>query len=275
MTTGKATTLEDVFNSCDTAAVACSGGVDSMTLAFSAHLAMGRRVTVYHAVSPAVPPVATQRVKDYAAREGWALSLLNAGEFDDENYMQNPANRCFFCKSNLYGTLVAHADGAQLFSGTNTDDLGDWRPGLKAAANNAVRHPFVEAGLAKADVRALASRYGLHDIAELPSAPCLSSRIETGIRINVHSLRSVDQVETLLRNRLKPDTVRCRVRNEGVVIELDELTLAAMNENTRRQLTDEITQSFKQVSGNTPSPATAVSFAPYNRGSAFLKGTLE
>ena len=195
MTATNVITLQDVFNSCDTAAVACSGGVDSMTLAYSAHLAMGPRVTVYHAVSAAVPPSATQRVKAYAAREGWKLNLINAGEFNDENYMQNPANRCYFCKSNLYGTLVTQANGAQLFSGTNTDDLSDWRPGLKAAANNAVRHPFVEAGLAKADVRALASSYGLDDIAELPSAPCLSSRIETGIRINVKALRSVDRVE--------------------------------------------------------------------------------
>ena len=192
------TTLQEVFNSCDTAAVACSGGVDSMTLAYSAHHAMNQRVTIFHAVSPAVPPAATARVQDYAAREGWNLRVLNAGEFDDENYMQNPANRCFYCKTNLYSSLATQAGGAQLFSGTNLDDLGDWRPGLKAADNNAVRHPFVEAGMAKADVRALAAIHGLSDIAELPSAPCLSSRIETGIRIDISALRSIDKVETCL-----------------------------------------------------------------------------
>lgn len=315
MTTTNVITLEDVFNSCNTAAVACSGGVDSMTLAYCAHLAMKHRVTICHAVSPAVPPAATQRVKDYAAREGWKLSLLYAGEFDDENYMQNPANRCFFCKSNLYSTLAAHAQGAQLFSGTNTDDLGDWRPGLKAAANNDVRHPFVEAGLAKADVRALAARYGLNDIAELPSAPCLSSRIETGIRINVKSLRSIDRVETLLRDKLNPSTVRCRVRNDGLVIELDEPTLEAISSATKHRLTDEIKRIFNDTAHdiesaenavinssssnssssnsslsnseqadreagtnseqiNTRENDTDVTFAPYNRGSAFLKDTL-
>jgi len=263
------TTLQDVFSSCEAAAVACSGGVDSMTLAYTAHLAMGKRVTIFHAISPAVPAVATRRVKAYAARENWNLTVLNAGEFDDENYMQNPANRCFYCKSNLYSALSQHANGAQLFSGTNVDDLGDWRPGLKAADNNAVRHPFVEAGLAKADVRALAARHGLDDIAELPSAPCLSSRVETGIRIDAGALRSIDHVETLLRKRLTPDTVRCRVRNDGVVVELDELTLSALGDDALRKLEMEIKQTFYSAT------TTNVSFEAYSRGSAFLKDTLK
>ena len=260
------TTLLEVFNSCDTAAVACSGGVDSMTLAYSAHRAMNQRVTIFDAVSPAVPPAATARVQDYAAREGWNLRVLNAGEFDDENYMQNPANRCFYCKTNLYGSLATQADGAQLFSGTNLDDLGDWRPGLKAADNNAVRHPFVEAGMAKADVRALAAVHGLSDIAELPSAPCLSSRIETGIRIDIGALRSIDKVETMLRSTLKPDTVRCRVRNDGVVIELDQATLSALDATTQAELIRDIKHLFKH--------APPVAFEAYTRGSAFLKDTL-
>ncbi len=257
--------LQDVFDSCDSAAIACSGGVDSMTLAFAAHLAMANRVTIFHAISPAVPPAATSRVKDYAARASWNLKLLDAGEFNDENYMQNPANRCFYCKTNLYSSLVAQANGSQLFSGTNLDDLGDWRPGLKAADNNAVRHPFVEAGMAKSDVRALAAQHGLDDIAELPSAPCLSSRIETGIRINANALRSIDNVETMLRDNLNPDTVRCRVRNDGVVVELDEATLASLDASAQSELASLIKQSFKDA------PDTRISFETYNRGSAFLK----
>jgi len=269
MTKTDTTTLLDVFNSCNKAAVACSGGVDSMTLAYTAHQHMAGRVTIYHAVSPAVPPIATHRVKDYAAREGWNLEVLSAGEFDDENYMQNPADRCFYCKSNLYSALTIHAQGAQLYSGTNLDDLGDWRPGLKAADNNAVRHPFVEAGLTKADVRALASQHGLDDIAELPSAPCLSSRIETGIRINANALRSVDHVETMLRKTLAPETARCRVRSDGVVVELDEATLSALDVETQRELKREIKNLFNESSD------TQVTFEAYNRGSAFLTDTLK
>jgi len=192
--------------------------------------------------------------------------------------MQNPANRCFYCKSNLYSALSQHAGGAQLFSGTNLDDLGDWRPGLKAADNNAVRHPFVEAGLAKADVRALAALHGLSDIAELPSAPCLSSRVETGIRINAHTLRSVDHVETLLRSRLlrsrlNPDTIRCRVRNDGIVVELDAPTLSGLGDDAQRELAEEIKESFRSTGKGTSD--TTVSFEAYHRGSAFLKDTLK
>lgn len=261
--------LAAVFDSCKTAAVACSGGVDSMTLAFAAHRSMELRVTIFHAVSAAVPPAATERVRTYAAREGWNLRLLNAGEFADENYMANPANRCFFCKSNLYDTLTKAADGAQLFSGTNVDDLGDWRPGLKAAKNHSVRHPFVEAGMTKADVRALASTYGLSDIAELPSAPCLSSRVETGIRIDAQALRAIDRVETMLRERLNPETVRCRVRAAGVVVELDEATLDGLVPAMRSNLVDDIKAAFAHA------PDAAVSFAAYARGSAFLKAGLK
>ena len=262
------TTLQQVFDSCDRVAIACSGGVDSMTLAFAAHRAMGDRAVIAHAVSPAVPEAATIRVRDYAEREGWALRVLDAGEFEDQRYMANPANRCFFCKSNLYGTLSGVFDDRQLFSGTNMDDLGDWRPGLKAAENNDVRHPFVEAGFAKSDIRRLAASFGLDALAELPSSPCLSSRVETGIRINVEALHAIDRVETLLRGQLTSDTVRCRVRKDGVVVELDETTLGALSLGEKDRLATAIQTEFAHV------PQVDVSFAAYARGSAFLKETL-
>jgi uncharacterized protein len=262
-------TLQNVFASCERAVVACSGGVDSMTLSFVAHRIMGDRVTIIHAVSAAVPHAATERVKAYAAREGWTLRILDAGEFGDENYMTNPANRCFFCKSNLYGTLFRVAGGAQLFSGTNVDDLGDWRPGLKAADDYQVRHPFVEANLTKADVRALASSHGLDDIAEMPSAPCLSSRIETGIRIDVDALAAIEKVEAMLADRLNPGTLRCRVRFDGIVIELDEATLGRLSEPMRGELAHDIRAAFAHM------PSATVAYQTYARGSAFLKDTLK
>lgn len=257
--------LRRVFDSCQAAVVACSGGVDSMTLAFAAHRAMGGRATVCHAVSPAVPAAATERIRAHAAREGWTLTILDAGEFADENYMANPVNRCFFCKSNLYGTLTARAGGAQVLSGTNLDDLGDWRPGLKAAEDHQVRHPFVEAGMTKADVRALAADFGLHDIAEMPSAPCLSSRVETGLRIDPATLLAIDLVESQVRAGIKAETVRCRMRAEGVVIELDPAALAALPGALRAEMTARARAAFAHRGG------VAVTFAPYARGSAFLK----
>lgn len=260
--------LRQALESCGPVAVACSGGVDSMTLAFAAHRVLGARAGVFHAASPAVPEAATARVRAYAAREGWGLTVLDAGEFADENYMANPANRCFFCKTNLYGTLAEAAGGAQLVSGTNLDDLGDWRPGLKAAEAHEVRHPFVEAGMTKADVRALAAALGLEDIAEMPSAPCLSSRVETGIRIDEKSLRAIDRVEVLLRARLAPETVRCRVRAEGVVVELDVATLEGLSAAARNELAASVSAAFAHI------PGARVSYQPYTRGSAFLKETL-
>lgn len=269
MSDPRITALETVLGEYPVAAVACSGGVDSMTLAFVAHRAISDRLTVFHAQSAAVPPAATGRVRAYAAKEGWRLRVVDAGEFGDESYLANPANRCYFCKTNLYGTLSSLADGAQLLSGTNVDDLGDWRPGLKAAETHKVRHPFVEAGLRKSDVRALAAMHGLDDIAELPSAPCLSSRVESGIRIDPAALRMIDAVETLVRDRLTPETVRCRVRADGVVIELDDATLARLPSAAREDVV-QIVRSNGSLGSGTP-----VTFAAYARGSAFLRATLK
>lgn len=260
-------TLNEIFEHCKPVGVAVSGGVDSMTLAYLAHLCIGTQATMFHAVSPAVPASATDRVRRYADRQGWQLEVLNAGEFDDERYMENPANRCFYCKSNLYGSL-ANATSAQLFSGTNLDDLGDWRPGLEAAKNNKVRHPFVEAGLAKSDVRSLARQHGLVDLAELPSAPCLSSRVETGIRIDASALLSIDRTELFLRETLQPQTVRCRVRADGLKIELDQKTLDGLDNSARAELASTIQSSFAHLKDS------AVHFVEYQRGSAFLRETL-
>lgn len=217
--------LQAVFDSARPAAVAVSGGVDSMTLAYVAHRAMGGDVTMFHASSPAVPQAATARIRDYAARQGWQLRIVDAGEFSDEQYLSNPTNRCFFCKSNLYGTLAGHTD-AQLFSGTNMDDL-----------------------------------------AEMPSAPCLSSRIETALRIDPDMLRAVDRIETLLRAELAPETVRCRVRAAGVVIELDPGALSRLSPERQQALAGEIRAAF-----GSDQP---VLFQSYTRGSAFLREQTE
>ncbi|MGI9508484.1 MAG: adenine nucleotide alpha hydrolase [Geminicoccaceae bacterium] len=250
------------------AAVAVSGGVDSMTLAFIAHRRLAGRLSVFHAVSPAVPASATARVEAYAAKEGWAITIVDAGEFGDERYMANPSNRCFFCKTNLYGTLAKMTED-QLLSGTNLDDLGDWRPGLKAAEAEGVRHPFVEAEIDKSTVRRLAGHFGLNDLAELPAAPCLSSRIETGLRIDADLLPRIDRVETMLRQRLSPETVRCRLRRNGVVVEIDQATLDSLDAAARQAVTLEISALVGAAA------AGGVDFEPYRRGSAFLREQAE
>jgi uncharacterized protein len=236
--------LQGVLAPTPRAAVAVSGGVDSMTLAVVAHRLPDAAVEIFHAVSPAVPPEATARVRHYADREGWRLQVVDAGEFDDPNYRANPVNRCFYCKTNLYGAIVGRTD-AVVYSGTNMDDLGDYRPGLEAAANRDVRHPFVEADIDKASVRAMAHMLGLDDLAELPAAPCLSSRIETGLRVEADQLALVHAVERYVGRQLDPDTVRCRVRHDAIVIELDGGTVDALPESRQRDMTAIIARMFR------------------------------
>jgi len=152
---------------------------------------------------------------------------------------------------------------AQILSGANTDDLGEYRPGLDAAREHGVRHPYVEVGVSKAEVRAIARALGLGEIAELPAAPCLSSRIETGIGIEADMLASVHAAERYVARLLQPRTVRCRVRAAGVVIELDNDSLAALDPTSRAILLASIGRMFD---GKT------VDIAPYKVGSAFLVG---
>ncbi len=246
-------------------AVAVSGGVDSMTLAVAASRWRAMPLIAMHAVSPAVPSAATARVRRHAAREGWELRILDAGEFADPAYRANPANRCFFCKTNLYASMADRHDGI-LASGTNIDDLGDWRPGLAAAETYGVHHPFVEAGFDKAGVRALARQFGLDDLAELPAAPCLSSRIETGIAIEPLVLAAIDRVETAVRDRLRPQTVRCRQRRAGMVVELDDDGLHRIAATEHAALRDEIAALCRAagLGGD-------IGYAAYRRGSAFLR----
>ena len=149
-TSSRIAALEEVLGDMSRVAVAVSGGVDSMTLAVVAHRVLADSANMVHAVSPAVPTDATERVERYARRQGWRLERIDAGELVDARYVANPVNRCYFCKTNLYSTIAPLAGtGATIVSGTNTDDLGDFRPGLAAAAEHAVRHPYVECGIGK------------------------------------------------------------------------------------------------------------------------------
>ena len=258
--------LSRILNSCAPSAIAVSGGVDSMTLAVVAGRFANGGANVFHAVSPAVPIRATQRVKAYAQQEGWALTIIDAGEFADPDYLANPVNRCFFCKLDLYGTIASQTDKT-ILSGTNTDDLGDYRPGLQAASKHRVRHPFVEASMSKNDVRRLARSLGLDDLSELPAAPCLASRVETGIAIDPAELRLIDQVEELVRSTIEIETVRCRRRKDGLVLELDSSALSALSVRNREELSNQIAEITEA------SEKHAIRFEPYRRGSAFLRGS--
>lgn len=257
--------LTAVVAALDTIAVAVSGGVDSLTLATFAHRLHGSRCVMFHAVSPAVPSEATLRTQELAAHEGWNLCIIDAGEFGSADYVRNPVNRCFYCKTTLYVAIRAHTS-AQIVSGTNVDDLSDYRPGLTAAREHGVRHPFVEADMTKSAVRELARALRLGSVAELPASPCLASRVETGIAIDADVLADIQTAERYLSRILKPKTVRCRVRGHGVVIELDEYTLALMASDQQAALRVDLQALFASDAMTRP-----VTFERYRVGSAFLR----
>ncbi len=257
--------LERALATMQSVAVAVSGGVDSLTLAHVAHRRLGDRVSMFHAVSPAVPPEATARTRRHAETNGWSLHTLDAGEFSDPRYLDNPVNRCFFCKSNLYGAIASRFEGT-LVSGTNLDDLADYRPGLKAAESYDVRHPYVESGIDKATVRAIARSLALGDIAELPASPCLSSRVETGIPVDAPKLRLIHAIEQCVGRWLAAATVRCRLRREGLVVELDETAYGELMAGRHSAMKREL-ERIGAAGGH----RGKVDFAVYRMGSAFLR----
>jgi uncharacterized protein len=217
--------LDAVLAEVPTRVIACSGGIDSLVLSVVAHRAAPVSTVIAHTVTPAVPGDGTARVAAYAEREGWDLRIVRSGEFDDEAYLANPVDRCYHCKSNLYdavGELAASSlMNAVVMSGANLDDLGEYRPGLVAAAERSVRHPYVEAEVTKSEIRAIARQLDLVD-ADLPASPCLASRLYTGTRVTPSRLRAIEAGEALVRDRTGIAVVRCRVSDDAVLVEVAE-----------------------------------------------------
>src|SRR5438874_1482826 len=213
--------LLDILRGFGTAAVAFSGGIDSTVVARAACLALGDRAIAVTADSPSVPRAEVEEACRLAAQIGIRHRVIDTDEFADPDYVRNDGARCYFCKSELYTrieTLLPELGATVICSGANLDDQGDYRPGLKAAAEHRVRHPLQEAGFTKADVRALALAWGLPTW-DKPASPCLSSRLAPGVEVTRERTARIEAAEEYLHALGYRE---CRVRlHEGELARLE------------------------------------------------------
>ncbi len=202
-------------------AVAFSGGIDSTVVAKAAFLALGQKAVAVTADSASVARSELADAQKLAALIGIRHTVVSTQEFDNPDYLKNDGTRCYHCKTELYSTverLLPDLGVPVMVSGANLDDLGDYRPGLVAAAEHSVRHPLQEAGFTKADVRALARHWGLPTW-DKPAAPCLSSRLAPGLAVTPERTARVEAAEAVLRAM---GLRECRVRyHEGDLARLE------------------------------------------------------
>lgn len=202
-------------------AVAFSGGIDSTVVAKAAQLALSERAIAVTADSPSVARAEIDDARRLAKEIGIRHQIIQTEEFEDPDYIKNDGTRCYYCKSELYGQIeiqLPELGVNAICSGANLDDQGDYRPGLKAAAEHQVRHPLQEAGFTKADVRALAKAWNLPTW-DKPASPCLSSRLAPGVEVTRERTAKVEAAETMLRELGYRE---CRVRlHEGELARIE------------------------------------------------------
>lgn len=200
--TDKLDALRERLRSFGSCLVAYSGGVDSVFLAQVAHDTLGARALAAIADSPSLPRRELAEALELGRRFGFPVRVVRTAEFSNLDYLANPANRCYFCKHELFSELtpLARREGfAVIVYGENASDTGDFRPGAQAAAEFQVRAPLKEVGLTKAEIRALSAALGL-PTADKPQMACLSSRVPYGEAVTPEKLGMIEQAENVLRD---------------------------------------------------------------------------
>jgi uncharacterized protein len=218
--TDKLDRLRHIVSDMQSVLVAFSGGIDSTLVLKIAHDELGSNAVGITAVSPTLPAAELERAARTAHEIGAQHEIVSTDQLAIPAFVQNDAARCFHCKTDLYRLmegLRAARSTQWILDGTNTDDLGDDRPGIKAARDWQVRSPLVEARMTKADVRAAAHSLGL-SAWDKPAAACLSSRIPRGVPITVEKLRRVELAEAVLQAE---GFRQVRVRDHGDIARIE------------------------------------------------------
>ncbi len=225
--------------------VAFSGGVDSSYLAVVAHQELGDNALAVTAESPSYPTYQRSIALDVVREYGLRHEFMASDEMADPNYVENPSNRCYFCKHELYTKLqvMAKTKGiSHVVDGNNMDDTGDFRPGRQAGNEMAIRSPLIEVALTKEEIRRLSRDLGLKTWNQ-PASACLSSRIPYGSQVTPEKLRMIDTGEEILRSL---GFRQCRVRHHGEIARI-EIARDEMTKAFSIELLDRIGSEFKAL----------------------------
>jgi len=237
--------LRGLFRDLESVIVAYSGGVDSSYVAYIANAELGPRALCITGQSASLPAYQRAEIDRVVEKFGFQHELIKTEELDSPDYRANNPDRCFFCKDELYTKLesVARGRGIQnIVDGSTVDDLGDYRPGRRAAMQHAVRSPLIEVGLSKNEVRELSRRATLPTW-DKPASPCLSSRIAYGTTVTIERLSKIDRGEEILREF---GFREFRVRHHDQLVRL-EIAQAEMDRVMRKEVFQELAARFREL----------------------------
>jgi uncharacterized protein len=237
--------LREIFRGLESVIVAYSGGVDSSYVAYVANAELGPRAVCITGQSASLPAFQRVEIDRVVEKFGLQHEVIQTDELDNPSYSANNPDRCFFCKDELYTKLgsVARGRGIEtIVDGSTIDDLGDYRPGRRAATQHAVRSPLIEVGLSKSEVRELSRRATLPTW-DKPASPCLSSRIAYGTTVTIERLSKVDRGEEILREF---GFREFRVRHHDQLVRL-EISPSEMDRVLRKEIFQQLAARFREL----------------------------